>query len=349
MIGGIPATRNGIKYRLYPTLADTLLGIPDTYLPEGTQLVSADMDGTMILKKGEYEGVYDNGAKRWLVPPKYTTVRKEEDYFAAFTEKPNGVTMYTPDGKAMFSLKGQYDPQREFENHQWFMHDWNSAPVVNDAGKIIVPDTFSYVSEIIYEKRHLYEARTKRGKTAIIDTTGTVLVPAIFDYVSESSWMYGGYFLASINGKECLLSPRGRQLTKCIYESIFPGFVEEEVRENFMHRLHIRALNERDPRDEHPYFIVSLDDTARFGVIDSNGRQLVRCVYDSIKQVHLGKIAVAKKGRKWGIVGLNGKPLTAFTYDGIGIFYGGKATFKREEITGVLSDDGKELPPAERR
>ncbi len=339
-IGGIPAYRNGKKYKLFPSLSDSLAAIPDETLPAGITVARWFMDGTAIVTGSNGYGVYDVVKKKWLIPLVYSEIDEQDDHFIATSAKQSKVSIFNAEGRKLFSLKGDYFPQRVSTFEQWYMRGWYGTPVVNNVGKIIVPDTFDKAFAITGAQRHLYQAITKNGMRAIIDSSGKVMTPAILHYVSDDIRMYGGYFIGSYNGAACLLNPSGKMLTNCAYQEIFPGQRLPEPE----HRTGILAML-RPESDEvcRPLFIVVDSGTGKFGVIDSIGRTLIPCVYDSIRQVHHEKIAVVKRGEKWGIVSLLNKPVTKIEYDMLGIFLNGTTAFRKAEAVGEISEDGKEF------
>jgi hypothetical protein len=351
VIGGIPAVRNGRKYKLYPSLGDSLAAIPDETLPEGVTIVRPFMDGTAIVTRSARYGVYDLQKKKWLVSPEYSEVEKQDDFFVATstTGRP-AVAIYSTEGRLQFSLDGAYYPQREPTFEQWYMRGWYGTPVVNNIGKIIVPytfdkgfvvvpDTFDKAFVITGAQRHLYQAITKKGKRAIFDSSGKMMTPTVLDYIEDGSWMYDGYFLGSLDGVVCLLSPAGKMLTPCMYKELFPGQrrLDAGKRDDF-----ITMMQPESDEVFRPFFIAVDQSSGKFGVIDSTGKTLVPCTYDSIRQVHHGKIAVVQNDGKWGIVDLRNKRVTDIKYDMLGIFLNGTAAFRRADIEGILNQDGLE-------
>lgn len=342
VIGGIPANRNGRKYQLFPSLGDSLAAVPDEIVPEGVAIVRSFMDGTAIVTGSSRYGVYDVVKKKWLLPLIFGEIEEQSDHFIATnaTEPPK-VSIYNTEGRQLFSLKGGYYPQREHSFGQWYMHGWYGTPVVNNIGKKIIADTFDKAFVITGAQRHLYQAITTSEKRAIIDSSGKIMTKAILDYVSGDTWMYNGYFIGSIDGSVCLLSPAGKMLTPCAYKEIFPG---QRLPETENRRDMISILQPESDEVFRPVFIAVDSGSGKFGVIDSTGRTLIPCVYDSIRQVHHQKIAVVKKNEKWGLVTLQNKPVTEIKYDMLGIFLNGTTSFKKADAVGVINEDGREVP-----
>lgn len=98
---------------------------------------------------------------------------------------------------------------------------------------------------------------------------------------------------------------------------------------------------------EIPRFIVSKSDSGMVGVIDSTGKTLIPCIYDGILEVYSSQTIIAKKAGRWGLIDLANKRVTPFIYDRIDRFsYGGRAAFRREDTTGYLTEEGKEVSDA---
>lgn len=343
VIGGIEAVKDGVTYRLYPTLGNTLDVRADNILPVGYDATDTYMDGYAIVKKKAQTGVYDIAAKNWLIPANYVTVEREDDYFIArrFKGSAELTAVYTVSGQQLFEIEGFFAPQRLYYFKQWAMNGWYRPPVVNDEGKVIVADTFKRVFSFAGPGRPFYQAITHGDKRALIDTSGKIVIPAELTYIVDDSWMYNGYFTVWKDSYARLISPRGEVITGYEYMKIFSAMVLTSIPT----RTHPPTLEyyPPEPEDNIPRFIVSKTDTSSFGVIDSTGNILIPCVYDSIKQVYKGKIVVAKKDNKWGLVTLlQNKPVTGFKYDSIDIFNFGYALFRRGDISGVLHDDGTE-------
>ncbi len=347
---GIPATKNGVGYKLYPSVNVGLKAVPDNRLPGDVAPAEVHDDGTAITRKNGKYGVYDVSKKSWLIPPQYALINKVDnyaaDYFVGYSSTPEPSTsILRADGKKMFTIEGNYRPQGENAFRQWPMRGWHTTPVVNAGGKMIVPDTFKNAFSIETSGRALYNAVTRSGKHAIFDTSGKMLIPAILDDVEDQQSMYNGYFTASRDRLLCLINPTGKMLTPCIYDEIFVGLDWETHNRSLGFgggRSTYFAVDAPKPAKSHPYFIVIKKDTALFGIIDSVGKTIIPCSYDSIIQIHGDTVAVAKKGTKWGIITLKNAAVTGFIYDWIGIFYEGIATFSRKDGMGTLTQNGIE-------
>ncbi|MBX2907396.1 MAG: WG repeat-containing protein [Taibaiella sp.] len=339
-ICGITAQRNGVQYRLFPTLGDSLEAVPYHDLPEGVSVVSAYMDGSAIVRKGGLYGVYSISKKVWLVPLRFSVLYKRDNYFIGETAPKNSTSIYTSEGNLLFSKRGLWDPQREDIFKHWYLAGHAKPPVVNDAGRTVVPDTFTNCWVVGKPRLAWYLVRARNGLNGIVDTSGRIIVPAVYDWVDAEPSLFDRYFTASIDHRVSLLNRKGKILTRRHYWAIHHGYRERPPR---------RVLgsyyqeDEPDVDDMLPYFVVSLGMDSAFGVIDSMGNTLLACVYDNIAQVHHGTIAVVKKGGKWGIVNIRSKTLiAACKYDRIGIFYDGTAFFRRGDITGTINEEGEE-------
>lgn len=91
-------------------------------------------------------------------------------------------------------------------------------------------------------------------------------------------------------------------------------------------------------------FIVSLQlqEKLKYGLLDKTGALLIPCVYDYIQEVAEEKTMIVNKGAYMGLVNINNKALTAINYDYILPFTCGRAQFRRGDLKGYLSPDGRE-------
>ena len=96
-----------------------------------------------------------------------------------------------------------------------------------------------------------------------------------------------------------------------------------------------------------PYYdgiAVVMDNNLKYGAIDTTGKEVIPCEYDSMNFCYEGLIAVGKrdgaKTLKYGYVDKNGKTVIPIKYDSAGDFNGGHALVSEGDTVRVLDKTG---------
>ena len=97
-------------------------------------------------------------------------------------------------------------------------------------------------------------------------------------------------------------------------------------------------------KDFKPGQYKSFMSNSMFGIVDKNGKEVVKPIYDDISDPFLfGKYAVVKLNELYGLVDKNGKEVTKIIYDVIMPFKNGYAMVARNGFWTFLNEEGKEI------
>lgn len=332
----LAGNRHGKRYALYPTLSDSLEMLPFKEPAGDLEFVAQYSDGNALVSKDGKLGSYNSSGKQVHIPAEYSSIERVEDYFFAKTDKPQSLTLYSPDGVKMFSLSGTYYDPILLHQCQWQLWGSKGYLVVNSKGKTIVPPGYKSIMALNAPGPLLYLVEAENGKHGLIDTSGKIIVQNLYDDISDEA-MYNGFRSVTLKGKKGLLSPAGKLLAPCAYASVTSGkpkYLDEQK----------DCTPEQNKKSEDPLFIVSLQlqEKLKYGLLDKTGALLIPCVYDYIQEVAEEKTMIVNKGAYMGLVNINNKALTAINYDYILPFTCGRAQFRRGDLKGYLSPDGRE-------
>lgn len=330
-------TKNGITYILYPTLGDSLEALPYKGLATDLTILEHYADGLNLVTKDGKTGLYSNSESSLKIPAEYESIERVNDYFFAKNTQPESLTLYSPEGVRMFSLSGTYYDPILVHNYQWQLWGPKGYLVFNSTGKIIVPTGYKTIKVLNAPGPPLYLLEAENGKCGLMDTSGKSVTQNLFDDIDEES-MYNGYRSVTLKSKTGLLSPEGKLLTPCMYESVTAG------KSSWLIDSDQACDTAQTRKPGTAFFIIALSvkENLKYGLLDKNGKLLIPCIYNNILQVEEGRTVIVSKKGYYGLVTVTGKPLTTVKYDYIQNFQCGKARFRRGELEGVLSPDGNE-------
>ncbi len=314
---------DGKKYWLNIT-RDTLAAVPaGDDLVNGTVIKSIWFNGQQVIRVNGKVGLYDRESKEWQIPAVYFDLDYEKgDYIIGhkINRLDSETSVFDNIGRLLFSKKGWYYP--ELDGGYWRLYYMGIKGVTDMRGKTLIKGDYRRADRI-GDDLALFEVGNG-DKLGIVDTNGAMKTPMILDEV-EPLW-YAEPGVAFIRGyrkqKQCLIGPDGAMRTQPVYDEIANNSYANTLEDN-------------------PVFLVQK--AGKWGVINSNGKQLIACRYDAIRQVYKNKIAIVKDGDKWGLIELKtGKFRAPAMYDKISYFAFGTASFTRGNVQGQFDETGKE-------
>jgi len=293
----------------------------------------------VIVKEDGQEGLYNNSAQRWLIPPRFGHLEEEDDHYIGYVfngkdkSRADSTIIYNSDGTLMKALAGQYVIER-FTSGLWALGGYNRSPIISDEGKVVVPAGFDYAEAVAGTSSLIVVTKEegKKRKKGLYNANGIMTIPTILDDIgNEARDQLGpGYLTGNIENPDtadhdeyylyCLISPEGIMLTKPIYaEILLNAYYANEANPNFFVKRH-----------------------GKYGVIDAKGKQQLPMVYDKVLEVYKNKLAIVKKGDKWGMVDMKNKILAPFIYDDISVMSLDKSSYLKGNVSGWLDSRGKE-------
>lgn len=189
-------------------------------------------------------------------------------------------------------------------------------------------DTTHYAN-IYYPTRinglFVYRVNDYKGKCGLMDRKLNRITPPIYAWVETLQGK--GYFATDSTRKMAVLNDRGQQITPFKYEQRLPYWRQDG------------------------YWLVAAKDSSnyrlRYGVLDTNGRELLPTKYDAIDPYYEGHTVASLEGFK-ALINEQGEVLTPFEYQHIG--YLGQQYYvvrKTQDSSGVVDGTGKLVVPIE--
>lgn len=194
--------------------------------------------------------------------------------------------------------------------------------VINTKNEVVIP--------VMYDNLHCiggYDGQNyflqgyfrvrRQGKFGIIDTGGKEILPCIYDMIDDFK-TDKGLSVIEINEKFGLVDKSFRILLPCVYEGLDHFTLEEQV--------------------------IFIENNLR-GIMDYNGRVLLKPQYDEINRAHNGWMQV-KKRNLYGIIDTTGKEIIPIKYPQLGSrFYNGYLIAGSKKKSGFIDSTGTIVIP----
>jgi hypothetical protein len=292
-------------------------------------------------KEKEKWGIMDLSANV-ILPAKYDWVCYNEGkiIFAVLDNKPYAFDTSGKEIQYEFKSKEeehagnevQSDSESEEENE--YSEDYGEfsilsragkESVVSKEGKVIIPPNYD---EIRYDERNEIFFISKGDKWGLANKSGKIFVPLKYDYLAT---FCKGLIAVKYNEKFGLMDKTGKIIVHPKYDVL--GLVRESDDEGysiitisgggsgfFSTFVGNRSLFERFEYEikyveEYCRDLFLVGNNDKFGLIDENGREVLRTEFDEV--VPYEDLILARKGDKWGIFDLKGETLLPIKYDWI--------------------------------
>lgn len=170
-----------------------------------------------------------------------------------------------------------------------------------------------------------YRLDDNKGKCGLMDRKLNRITPPVYEWVEMLHKK--GYYATDTSNRMALLNDQGKQITGFKYTQRKPEW-----------------------RDDGYWLVMERDDevTRRFyfGLLDSNGREVLPAKYDAIDRLYKGFAVVTKEGKK-GLINEHGEELTKFEYDDMRFIGESYYTVRKGTLNGVIDVTGKLVIPIE--
>lgn len=224
-----------------------------------------------VIKQGARYGVIDREGML-QVRPLYKAIRQEEDG-ALYGKEPD--VWVVLDGQNKIFEKVEADSIVSLNNNLFSLRKNGASQLVNAQFSPVVPDRFDFIGTFINNKAVI----RKEGKYGLLSSNGTVLIDCMYADIQQER----DYVLACTKpGHWVVLDSMGARKTPRAYE-------------------HISRFNGH-------YFAVK--SKAFYGAVNTEGREVISCVYDSLMQYMEGKLVV-KFHDAYGIIDMHEEWLVA--------------------------------------
>ena len=281
-------------------------------------------DGTIELRLGNMEGLFDLSQEKWVIPFKYHDVDEIEGglYLVRLYNKTG---ILTANRQVILDLEYSSVSKVSNQSNYFVLGDEKGKGIYNlITQKFVVPKIYDEISEINYSNLFIVK---KDGSRNILDLRNDLQFEKW--YTSISSIDDGKYFEVERNGLKGVLDDKENEMIPVKYT-----YLERSDRYNKLSPFVAR-------NQEGKFGIIKIDGSVllpfdydvmdrqngnnlmsskgqKCGVIRIDGgtpQEIVTCDYADI-EMNYGSF-IAQKGNKFGLLSLSGDPLTEFNYDAI--------------------------------
>lgn len=284
---------------------------------------------TVVVKEGRYvDGMYGfiDTTGREIVPCKYSSASSFSEGRAAVMNQNGKWGFIDKTGKEVIPCK--YDSVADFHNGLAAVQVHNASGsilygFINAAGQEVIPCQY-YDYDYYGFTGTLAAVQNKEGKWGFIDKSGKEVIP--FQYSDADGFSEGCAAVRDENGNWGVIDNTGKMLVPFKYDYHISSYTEG---------LAITVMGD------------GFDNS--YGLIDSNGNELVPCKYYQMRNFSDGLAAVAVGGylnSKCGFIDTTGKEVIPCQYASVGNFSNGFAA--AEDLNGkwgIIDKTGKEVVP----
>jgi hypothetical protein len=253
--------------------------------------------------------------------------------------------------QALVDITGEH--QERFEYKYINIVDANKAAVQEDehfwtvrdirSNTIIGGKSYEYISRF---NNGIGYARARNGKILLMNSKLEELTPALYTWI----FLKDDYAEVWIGDKKGVVSLKGRMITLVIYESVSPqnGFYNCRTKKG----VDIYSKSGKRLFEKRYSHLINVGDGKfmaykwrRWGVLDSNGTEVIPFKYKNISIPQNGMLAGMVKNT-WYVTDYNGKEVFHYKCDRIG-FVEGLYTVQHKKKWGAVNGQGELVIPIE--
>lgn len=269
-------------------------------------------------------GLYDTKGNTIMVAPQGTT-KIEANYLSdemrvleVFKSKQKTVYLYDKDWK----LKKTYENVSEIKQLSNYL-----CMTINNENKVINPITFDF-----YHTRPVHRLYSLNQKTFMYWNTNS---DSLFYHDTESDKNIAGYKLLLLGKSSEVFSKKGFIPVAATDGKVV--FIDRDTRE-----VKIKGTNIE--RADVGFSQIKILKNGKYGIIDTQGKEIAACKYDEIGEFADG-YAKVKQGNSWGIIDASGKETVPCKYQEMGNLANGCIKAKYDNSWGIIDISGREIIP----
>lgn len=294
------------------------------------------VEGNLVVKKGDKVGLVNNLGQQ-IIPVEYNKIEPLKENYK------NEYKIIGEDGKAgVISTSGtkiiepKYDDIKYINSAEIFAAKidgkWN---LINKKNEVINKDYDDYT----YVKGD-YVIVKKGEKYGIITTAGEVKIEPTYE---ELTYAFSVYYIAKLNSKYGVINTENTSVIALEYlnltyleskeiliadktntetvlfdsnltQKLVGIFVYEDnyikARINGEDKYYTYKFEEKEKKDvlsQNTLFVNKDVETGKYGFVDSQGNQVVKCTYDDAKEQNQYGYAAVKLNGLWGVIDKGGK------------------------------------------
>lgn len=219
-----------------------------------------------------------------IIPFIYDNISKNDDGY---------VLAILSDKKYLFDKNGKSIIPQEYTAHNHFSDGLIAVSIDNKWGfmnqneKLVINMEYDLVSDFDENKAVVY----KNEKCGIIDTSGKMIVPIIYEGLEI---YHNSYIKVKADCKFGFLNDKGNVIIPIIYDFIekreliyieMNDSLEIKNKQKEMNRYHLFPKNLNSYKEEYFYDYYIVMQNGLFGLIDTLGKELIPCKYNSLEMV----------------------------------------------------------------
>lgn len=213
--------------------------------------------------------------------------------------------------------KNEYDNYKDYEYHEGLVkvRKLNYTAYIDKSGNEVIDCTHKYDKFCGFYEGLAAQEEYFGNKWGYIDKSGNEVIPC--QYVHAEKFSCGLAAVCDTNYRWGYINERGKIIVDYKYRYALPFEGGLAV---------VKMGNDFNPK---------------YGLIDLDGRTILRCIYDHIINTGEGIVLVEKNNKTW-FVDRNGKPISKVKYDYGWPFFEGLAMVNKNGLCGFINSNGKE-------
>ncbi|WML49902.1 WG repeat-containing protein [Neobacillus sp. PS3-34] len=328
------------------------------YKPSSSVIRSVFLYRASVKTVGGVKWGYINGKGVIILPPIYDHAGDFQNSFLAIVRLMERDGLIDTNG--YFIAKPKYETIHPFSEGRATVINRDNYNVMDESGKILTEKEYHFIGDY-KEGRALAASLDNKGNYlyGYLNRWGKEVIP--LEYESATDFNNGKAVVKIKNGPFVLIGLTGKVLHTYQFAHVSnysEGLIAFQREKNGK----FGYINEQGKVVIEPQFTfaepfiegkaivnVSEDFKNKYGLIDSNGKFLIKPIYESIISLGEKRVAVGKAihpeqpflGKKYALADTDGNMLTGFIYNTISSFENGLATATNNLYTFFIDHDGK--------
>lgn len=267
--------------------------------------------GLAIVSINDQYGMIDR-INRVVIPLKFDVVSKFYKGLALVADE-NGYGFI--DKKGEMVIETYLDFASDFKNGFSIVEKSGVKGIIDDVGEFIIPIKYKWLTTFSNESLFVAKDDFFFG---VLNEKGEIVVPFIYDRIGE---YHCGLALAVRGDKYGFLNTKGEIAIPLKYQYSEGAMIWG----NFTN------------------FYAKYNRKGKFGVVDTSGKEIFPAIFEGIDAYVPDVLIGVKKRGKWGYSNQKLKLTIPYKYDYAFSFKNDVAIVKKQELFGMVNEDGKEI------
>ena len=207
-----------------------------------------------------------------------------------------------------------------FENGLYIFSRDGKKGALDTSGEVAIEPQFDWIENFYPDNG--YAVASKDGKYGIIDKNGNTIVDFVYDSIGTKNDDDGTFYIIEQDGKWGIMD----ESCRIVKEPCFSGF---DVSTVYPEEGLVKIREEQEGTSDGLY-----------GLMTTDGKILLDCLYYDISDPSGGRIAVAEDYDRWAFFDFEGNQITDFIYQDTGDFSEGLAFVREADRSGFIDQNG---------